>query len=97
MFEEITKGEFTSNGNAVHCGHKCIHIGTDELRHKNAEFIAYCFNIQQRYDISKLEECVKMLDMCENIISDPEMDMMDKSELNKLYTDLSQLLTKIKK
>lgn len=27
-----------------------------------AKFIAYCFNLQQRYDISKLEEAVKLLE-----------------------------------
>lgn len=61
-FENITKGNFKSNGNAVHCDFKCVHIGTDELRHENAEFIAFCFNFQQRYDISKLEDAVELLD-----------------------------------
>ena len=61
-FENISKGEFTRSG------WKVVDESDDDLiccngrqYEENAEFIAYCFNLQQRYDISKLEEAVKLL------------------------------------
>ena len=35
---------------------------TAEEAKANAEFIAYCFNLQQRFDIGKLEEMVEFLE-----------------------------------
>jgi hypothetical protein len=34
----------------------------NEQEKQNSEFISFCFNIQQKYDISKFEECIKMLE-----------------------------------
>ena len=53
----------------------------------NAEFIAYCFNLQQRFDIGKLEEAIKLLDFIFDI------DICDVRTDKKL----NLLLTKIKK
>jgi len=71
MFENISKGEFTSRKNFVEIDGRIIftawypyplqHIEKNVVS-QNAEFIAYCFNLQQKYDISKFEECVKMLE-----------------------------------
>ena len=59
-FENISKGKFTRSG------WKVVNESDDDLiccngrqYEENSEFIAYCFNLQQRYDISKLEEVVK--------------------------------------
>lgn len=63
-FDNISQGNFEANGNAVHdtqIGH-CIHISNDENRYANAEFIAFCFNLQQKYDLSMFEQ---ILDTCE--------------------------------
>lgn len=61
-FENISKGKFTRSG------WKVVNESDDDLiccngrqYEENSEFIAYCFNLQQHYDISKLEEAVKLL------------------------------------
>ena len=71
-FENISKGEFKANfidlddfGVAVVSVESKVIAQCNfndqltEERKDNTEFIAYCFNLQQRYDISKLEEVVK--------------------------------------
>lgn len=50
----------------------------------NAEFIAFCFNLQQRYDISKFEEAVKLLELFNNAF-------------DIKYAEIEQLLKEIKK
>ena len=78
MFEKISKGEFKSSDNTFFDDDKNVYktrvdgfrdnypkyfCGIDREESKeNAEFIACCFNLQQRYDISKLEEAVKALE-----------------------------------
>ena len=69
MFENITKGEFKAFGSGVFKkGIEIIYNKETKVNkaHNNtpedAEFIAYCFNLQQRFDISKLEEAVEMLE-----------------------------------
>ena len=87
-FENISKGEWKHNrfakGNIETENRliaNCIGYSTNvkpEEAHlesmENADFILFCGNLQQRYDISKLEEAVKLLesiafgkgDICEN-------------------------------
>ena len=73
-FENISKGEFKANfidlddfGVAVVSVESKVisqcnfNDQLTEERKDNTEFIAYCFNLQQRYDISKLEEAVDLL------------------------------------
>lgn len=88
MFENISKGRFIASGNAVHVNeHECIHVSHDEARRENAEFIAYCFNLQQRYDISKLDEAVNLF-----------VEMIDSDLVNTYYTEkIETLLKEIKK
>ena len=52
----------------------------------NAEFIAFAFNLQQRYDISKFEEAVELLEICNNT-----------NVINNYHEKIEQLLTQIKK
>ena len=62
-FEKISKGEFkVIDGFDVFCNKEHI-IQTTNMN--DAPFIAYCFNLQQRYDISKLEEAVRLLEKIE--------------------------------
>ena len=60
----------------------------------NADFIAYCFNLQQRFDISKLEEAVEALQLAQSHINIFTPSDVKNPELNKL---IEQLLTQIKK
>lgn len=62
---------------------RCYEIQPDR---SNAEFIAYCFNLQQRFDISKLEEAVELLEICSN-----------SNVINHYHERIEHLLTKIKK
>ena len=77
-FENISKVEFISSGKSVML-HNAIIIETSS--NKQAEFIANCFNLQQRYDISKLEESVKLLErlleqnMC-SVIGDKAIEQL---------------------
>ena len=76
-FENISKGEFAFIIGQSKCS---VNIKSDVNKSKNlcvvqnindAEFISYCFNLQQRYDISKLEEAVKLLEkMSDNMTID---------------------------
>ena len=86
-FENISKVEFTSSGKSVLL-HNTVIIETSS--NKQAEFIANCFNIQQRYDISKLEESVKAL---ENI----SFSKKDNYSLKMAIQEAEQLLKEIKK
>ena len=71
-FENISKGEFyvedVQVSGLITNGHEMVCAAYQK---SNAEFIAFCFNLQQRYDISKLEEAVKLLEkMSDNMIID---------------------------
>lgn len=74
VFENISKGEFETRKRLLG---KCefeyeIYVppywiahtrgDSNEEAQGNAQFIAFCFNLQQRYDISKLEEAVRLLE-----------------------------------
>ena len=81
-FEKISKGEFkVIDGFDVFCNKEHI-IQTTNMN--DAPFIAYCFNLQQRYDISKLEEAVKLLEIFNNAF-------------DIKYVEIEQLLKQIKK
>ena len=92
-FEKISKGEFkVIDGFDVFCNKEHI-IQTTNMN--DAPFIAYCFNLQQRYDISKLEEAVRLLESNFNLC-----DMLrfpTESELNDTKRKIKQLLKEIKK
>lgn len=83
-FENISKVEFTSSGKSVLL-HNAVIIETSS--NKQAKFIAYCFNLQQRYDIRKLKEAVGLME---------ELVKLNKiSGLSKFA--IEQLLKEIKK
>lgn len=54
-----------------------------------AKFIAYCFNLQQRYDISKLEEAVSLLEIANKPTT--------HDSVKELSSRIEQLLKQIKK
>lgn len=88
-FENISKGEFESIDSFVRVkGNLWSFVGV-KTRH-DAEFIAYCFNLQQRYDISRLEEAVKAI---ENI----SFSKKDNYSLKMAIYEAEQLLKEIKK
>ena len=63
-FENISKGEFEYKDGFITTENNIIAlIYNFKDQKQNAEFIAYCFNLQQRYDISKLEEAVKLFEL----------------------------------
>lgn len=77
MFENITKGEYVivgyagehdEGGASIKCGNIPI-CSTSYARkdrwdeyYDNAKFIAYCFNLQQKYDIGLFEELIKAVE-----------------------------------
>ena len=79
-FENISKVEFISSGKSVMLNNAVI---IETSSNKQAKFIAYCFNLQQRFDISKLEESVKLLErlleqnMC-SVIGDKAIEQLLK-------------------
>lgn len=94
MFENITKGEFYLSGNSVSTDDVDVcEVGFKD-RQQNAEFISYCFNLQQRFDISKLEEVVQALQLAKSHINIFTPSNMKNPELNQL---IEQLLAQIKK
>lgn len=91
MFENISKGNF------IRSGWKVVNEIDDDLiccngrqYKENSEFIAYCFNLQQRYNISKLEEAVELVEKSINYL-EPRMGTL------KIQTEIEQLLKQIKK
>ena len=93
-FEKISKGEFkVIDGFDVFCNKEHI-IQTTNMN--DAPFIAYCFNLQQRYDISKLEEAVSALEnskqVIENLIASKRIVNLDEA-----LAYYEQLLKEIKK
>lgn len=104
-FENISKGEFVKQNVSV-CIRKKINEKYSDMIHmfapyanetpydvqqENAYFIAYCFNIQQRYDISKLEEFVESVETLLGRMKENEFDNWFS------YKVVEQLLKQIKK
>ena len=87
-FENISKGEFESKDGFITTENNIIALVYNlKDKKENAEFIAFCFNLQQRYDISKLEEAVELF-----------VEMIDSDLINTYYTEkIEQLLKQIKK
>jgi len=54
-----------------------------EVANNNAEFITFAFNLQQRYDISKLEEAVKQLEIATDILETQGCNMDEVKQLLK--------------
>ena len=90
-FENISKGEFEANfidldgfGVAVVSTESKViaqcnfNDSLTEERKDNTEFIAFCFNLQQRYDISKLEEVVNLLENINGSLGFPSVEQLLK-------------------
>lgn len=97
-FENISKGNFIRSGWNVREKVRSIHepskiICCVESNRFDAEFISYCFNIQQRYDISKLEEAVDLLSK----IAVKLLYGFDIKQDSDIHKQIEQLLKQIKK
>lgn len=97
-FNEVYEGE---NNKVIVTTHKegdddiYASYPTAEEAKANAEFITYCFNLQQRFDISKLEEVVEFLsDITE--CTAPDNDTMSTFSAGTIFLAKS-LLVKIRK
>ena len=101
-FENISKGEFETRKRLLG---KCefeyeIYVppywiahtrgDSNEEAQGNAQFITFCFNLQQRYDISKLEEAVKLLDKYLNYGSDWQRISECDDECDKLLKEIKK-------
>jgi hypothetical protein len=63
MFENITKGEAHNNLNSVIDNYGNVFVRCNNGNGiKDAEFISYCFNLQQKYDISKYSSVISALE-----------------------------------
>ena len=85
MFEKITKEVTLQNDVVVMNNNYDYKIGnieavaicytgfnspdTIEEAKANAEFITYCFNLQQKYDISKLEEAIEIIESSAELLN----------------------------
>jgi len=58
-FEIDFKNDHASMNTLAYTANVDVNVSEEK---QNAKFVAYCFNLQQKYDISKFEECVKMLE-----------------------------------
>ena len=108
MFENISKGEFTSRNKFVELDGKILFTSwnpylfgkTSDIINKNAEFVSFCFNLQQRYDISKLEEAVETLELVKSELYTIHSQYGDKQnalENSLALREIEQLLKEIKK
>ena len=64
MFEKITKGKASTIDSDVYMSDNNLLCFCAEDRNEseeNAKFIAYCFNLQQKYDIGYMEKAVEIL------------------------------------
>lgn len=96
MFEKITKGRVFSDECCVYGydDNGICHCSEDRNEAEaNAEFIAYCFNLQQKYNIGMLEEAVKTLaSLLEELYS-----FSLPTSMNYEIEQSEKLLSKIKK
>lgn len=108
MFENISKGDFTTSIGGEFVVRKTRNGGIPIVQtfnkmeedfenfEPNAKFISFCFNLQQRYDISKLEEVVNALEnskqVIENLIASKRIVNLDEA-----LAYYKQLLKEIKK
>jgi len=99
MFEKITKGEsiITQRGDKyllqIECDGK---LAAFTGSFANAEFITYCFNLQQKYDIVCLEEAVKCLESVKGLL-DECISLAHHSPRIKASEKVEILINKIKK
>lgn len=103
-FENISKGEFAAKDNslmisgktgqqAIFCKQDFSYKKIDVEMIENTQFAAFCFNLQQRYDISKLEELIKNVELCiEGLNNDIHIGIG-----STMHKELEQLLKQIKK
>jgi hypothetical protein len=61
-FENITKGKFIASYNFIHIDDK-IEIFNVVKTKEDAEFIAYCFNLQQKLDIICYEDVIEAVEV----------------------------------
>lgn len=61
----------------------------NEVERENAEFISFCMNLNQKYDVSKLEECVSVLtNLC--TLSNSEIISLNKDRIVKLLDEIKR-------
>ena len=95
MFEKITKGEFNQGlCNTYNQDGLCVATSRNEGNLiEDAEFITYCFNLQQNYNIGMMEEAVKTLaSLLEELYS-----CSLPTSMNYEIEQSEKLLSKIKK
>ena len=87
MFKKITKGQFTQGlCNTYNQNGLCIATArNDGNLLEDAEFITYCFNLQQRLDIGMLEKSVRLLEYCGRVMR------------NDPHANIDEFLAKIRK
>lgn len=83
-FENISKVEFISSGKSVMLNNAVI---IETSSNKQAEFIAYCFNLQQRYDIRKLKEAVGLM---EELVELNKISGLSKFEVEQLLKEIKK-------
>lgn len=102
MFENISKGKFTNDGidvivngfivaQSYDTTDACVNEMNIQEAESNAEFIAYCFNLQQRLDISCYEEVIKALEKSMAALR------LDEWQNSQGYKEIEQILNKAKK
>ena len=74
MFEKISKGEFKTTycAEVVDLGGKTLvdayDVASTGSANANAEFICFCFNLQQKYDIGLFEDTVIALELANDLL-----------------------------
>jgi hypothetical protein len=61
----------------------------NEIEKENAEFISFCMNLNQKYDVTRLEECVRMLtNIC--TLTDSDIMKINKDHIVKLLDEIER-------
>lgn len=69
----------------------------NDMEKQNAEFICFCFNLQQKYDIVLLEECVRLLEYINKNFDDVYENAIHLNTWqHKSLIEVKQLLNNIK-
>lgn len=102
-FENISKGKFQYRKSEFiypafvdNLDGFCIEIhdlNNNKQSDYNAEFIAFCFNLQQKYDISKFEECVDLISK----ITVKLLYGFDIKQDSEIHKQILELLKEVKK
>ena len=97
MFEKITKGK----ANTVECdiymddnNMLCYCAESRNEAKQNVEFIAYCFNLQYRYDISQLKETIETLESVKELIGN--FRLKQEVPTQEVWERIESVLFKVK-